>query len=101
MDSKDCYDLLRSNRVHDFGLVFVDGGHDDESVRADMRFTELLSPGGVIAFHDYCSAKFPGIKRVVDERAANLMVQLVCVPATGSIGAFRRTAALGSVIDDS
>lgn len=45
-------------------LVFIDGAHDEESVRADIRaFVPLLRSGGVIALHD-CdieNANFPGV----------------------------------------
>lgn len=45
-------------------MVFIDGAHDEKSVRADIRaFVPLLRPGGVIALHD-CDiedANFPGV----------------------------------------
>ena len=45
-------------------LVFIDGAHDEESVRADLRaFLPLVRAGGLIAMHD-CQAEnadFPGV----------------------------------------
>lgn len=42
-----------------FDLVFVDGDHSYESVRADIEFaSKVIRPGGVIAFHDF--RQFPG-----------------------------------------
>jgi SAM-dependent methyltransferase len=37
-----------------FDLAFIDGAHDDDSVRHDLRQARrLLVPGGVLAFHDW------------------------------------------------
>lgn len=37
-----------------FDLAFIDGGHDAESVRADIAVAQAkLRPAGVMAFHDY------------------------------------------------
>lgn len=34
-------------------FLFIDGGHDEESVRADYRlYSQLVKEGGIIAFHD-------------------------------------------------
>lgn len=38
----------------DYDLIFIDGTHDYESVRADVeKASHLLAPGGLLAFHDY------------------------------------------------
>jgi hypothetical protein len=51
-----------------FDLIFIDGAHDAESVRADIRRAlPLLAPGGVLAFHDYGSPIDPGVAEAVDE----------------------------------
>jgi len=57
-----------SDRVHPISeggqvsspdIVFIDGSHDLESVRQDIEFAmRILSPNGLIAFHDY--RMFPG-----------------------------------------
>lgn len=37
-----------------FGLIFIDGAHDYESVARDIRIARgLLGPSGVLAIHDY------------------------------------------------
>jgi predicted O-methyltransferase YrrM len=44
-------------------LAFIDGAHDEDSVRGDIRaFLPLLLPGGLLAFHD-CEEDggFPGV----------------------------------------
>lgn len=47
------------------GLLFIDGAHDYNSVRADFeRFSPLVKPGGIIAFHDVADYA-PEVKRFV------------------------------------
>jgi predicted O-methyltransferase YrrM len=60
-----------------FDLVFVDGAHDYESVRADIQAAmAVLKPDGVLAFHDYRlpderdGQLDPGVRRAVDELLA-------------------------------
>ena len=53
-----------------FGLVFIDGAHDADSVRGDIRVAlDNLEPGGLIAFHDYHDVD-PGVVVAVDELLA-------------------------------
>jgi len=38
----------------DYDLVFIDGAHDEESVRTDIELAlSVLRPGGLLVFHDY------------------------------------------------
>lgn len=52
-----------------FGLVFIDGDHSCEAVLADVEAArELLTPGGVLACHDYgedCCC--PGVREALDK----------------------------------
>ena len=51
----------------EYDLAFIDGAHDADSVRADIRkVLDVLAPGGLIAFHDY-SDRDPGVRDAVDE----------------------------------
>jgi len=34
------------------GLLFIDGGHDYETVKSDCGFLKWVTPGGHVAFHD-------------------------------------------------
>ncbi len=53
-----------------FDVVFVDGEHDAASVRADVELAlATLTPGGVLACHDYPDPGWPDVRRVVDELA--------------------------------
>ena len=53
-------------------LAFIDGDHGYEAVRRDFEIVAgRLAPTGVIAFHDFANAKFPGVTRVVGEVLAS------------------------------
>jgi hypothetical protein len=52
------------------GLVFIDGGHDEDVCRHDTHVAlSLARPGGVIVWDDY-TPYWPGVYRVVNEVAA-------------------------------
>jgi predicted O-methyltransferase YrrM len=42
-------------------MAFIDGAHDEESVRTDIRLmVPLMQPGGILAFHDF---GWPGVAK--------------------------------------
>ncbi len=51
-----------------FGLVFVDGWHEADTVRSDVTWgLKMLSPGGYLAVHDYLEeCCCPDVREVVD-----------------------------------
>jgi SAM-dependent methyltransferase len=50
-----------------FDLVFIDGGHDYETVSRDIELAmDVLKPDGLLAFHDY-ETNEPGVTAAVDE----------------------------------
>lgn len=52
----------------EFDLVYIDGRHDLESVRDDIRrSSQLLATGGLLAFHDYHERAHPDVTTAVDE----------------------------------
>jgi predicted O-methyltransferase YrrM len=68
-------------------MVFIDGAHDEQSVRQDIRsMLPLMRPGGIMAFHDCVpgGGGFPGVWRAFEaelgskaeivERADSLVV---------------------------
>ena len=64
MRSEDGAKLLHVRRIR-LRMAFIDGAHDEASVRQDIRtFRPLMLPGGVLAFHD-CEpgGGFPGVWR--------------------------------------
>lgn len=50
-----------------FGLIFIDADHEEGPVRHDVTWArKLLSPGGVLACHDYGNDNTPGVKAALD-----------------------------------
>lgn len=51
-------------------MLFIDGAHDEVSVRADItNFLPLMNPGGIIAFHDH-DPDWPGVVKAYDAELA-------------------------------
>lgn len=52
-----------------FDMVFIDGDHTYPSVKTDIELAlKVLSPGGILVFHDYDRACDPGVKQAIQER---------------------------------
>lgn len=61
-------DVIQSVReiTSNLNLLFIDGDHSYEGVKADWEaFKSFLEPGSIVIFHDYGWAE--GVKRVVHE----------------------------------
>lgn len=68
-------------------LVFIDGGHDYETVKNDTQVAlKLVSPRGTILWHDY-NLEHPGVYRFINELARELDLKLI---ETTSIVAYRK-----------
>ena len=68
-------------------LVFLDGLHDEDSVRADIAHVEPhIPPGGLLALHDY-RPDYPGVVAAADPHAPRWAVRR---------GRFRRVVARAS-----
>lgn len=53
-------------KVESIDLLFLDGDHEYESVKADIgAWLSRVKPGGMVLFHDYQS--WPGVTKAVDE----------------------------------
>lgn len=50
-----------------FDFVYIDGNHDYECVKDDLKWFEYVVRGGVMGGHDYGSYDGDGVKRAVDE----------------------------------
>lgn len=56
-------------------LIFIDGGHDYDSIRADIAaWLPLLAPGGILCGHDYDPPHWMGVKQAVEECVPNFHV---------------------------
>lgn len=53
-------------------IIYVDAGHEYESVLLDLRlYWSLLRPGGVMIMDDY---RWPGVRKAIDEHFAGVAV---------------------------
>lgn len=60
-------------------LLFIDGDHSYEGVRADWEaYAGLLRPGSVVAFHDWGWAE--GVRRIVEEQVAPRVIESAALP---------------------
>ena len=74
-----------------FDFILIDASHKIMAVTADLRWSRMLNPRGIICFHDY-SERFPGVQIPVDrflERQGNYQR----VGLAGTLLALRKTAA--------
>ena len=63
--SSDVLPLLPSGRFH---AIYVDGSHDEENVRGDLREAwRLAQTGAFIIIDDYPHLEYPGIRIATDE----------------------------------
>ncbi len=54
-----------------YDLIFIDGGHDRESVAGDVEASlAILKSGGILVFHDY-GTDHPGVTEAVDKLIAD------------------------------
>jgi predicted O-methyltransferase YrrM len=78
--------------LEQYDLVFIDGAHDVDSVRADIqRALSVIAPDGLIAFHDYKIGIDKGVDAAVDEF---LETGAVLVSQTKSIAVVKPPAAI-------
>lgn len=49
---QDVINFAKSKGVEKFDFIFIDGWHSINQVIDDWRYTELLSEGGIVGFHD-------------------------------------------------
>ena len=65
-----------------FGLVFIDATHSEESVREDIKlWTPKVRSGGIVCGHDYNNKRFPGVKVAVDEYFGEENIEMAPVRA--------------------
>jgi predicted O-methyltransferase YrrM len=58
-----------------FDMIFIDAGHDYQSVRVDIEsYRQLLRPGGLFCGHDYSPKAWKGVVRAVNELVGDFRV---------------------------
>lgn len=51
------------------GFIFFDGAHDYETVKQEIDiYLPMLVEGGVLCFHDTDNPRYPGVRKVIDEK---------------------------------
>ena len=85
---QDTADLTPIPEVWDFALVLVDADHTGWGVRRDIEaWAPLVVDGGIMAFDDYGSARWPEVKPTVDA----LMGDWERLGVRGGVAAYRRS----------
>ncbi len=77
LDSRDLDEFSDDHRQM-YDLVFVDGGHDYETVRSDSQKSfQMVSPNGIVVWHDYASTIHGDVTKFVDSVASQRRVYRV------------------------
>jgi len=83
----DTADVPAVCQGEEIALVFVDADHTRDGLTRDIKaWKPLVRAGGIMAFDDYGSERWPDVKEVVDE----LMGDWTRLECKGSVIAFRR-----------
>ena len=59
---------LKNLNLNNIEYIFIDGGHDFETVKNDLYFcSKFIKNGGTILCDDYDLSQAPGVKKAIDE----------------------------------
>ena len=59
---------LKNLDLNNIEYIFIDGGHDFETVKNDLYFcSKFIKNGGTILCDDYDLSQAPGVKKAIDE----------------------------------
>lgn len=75
MDARDLF-LNFKPTPYLFDFVYIDANHSYESVAEDLKWWDLVIPGGIIGGHDYGTVDGDGVKKAVDEFVENNSLKL-------------------------
>jgi hypothetical protein len=73
--------ILKEMEMSKIDYVFLDGGHDYETVKNDLiNCAEVISNNGTILCDDYDLTYAPGVKKAIDEyvKTNNFNCEIVC-----------------------
>ena len=88
--SEEAFDVIREKCSGQLDFIFIDGGHDFESIRQDLKYTKLLVEGGVVAVHDYFYSYYPGVTMAVGQWVTNYRSEFKELKSVGSMIAFSK-----------
>jgi predicted O-methyltransferase YrrM len=70
IEFREAHDTSGPHLGESVDFLFVDSGHDRESVVGGfMAWRASLVPGATVVFHDYDNPKYPGVRDAIDELA--------------------------------
>lgn len=73
------------------GLLYIDGDHEEKSVREDIdTWSPWLSDSAIIAFDDLDTKRNPGVRKVVNELLSQQSFHFVSFEKIGNLGVFRK-----------
>lgn len=52
MDVENNLEKIRKLGIKEFGFIFIDGWHSINAVLTEWEYTRMLSPNGIVGFHD-------------------------------------------------
>jgi hypothetical protein len=65
-------ETLKQLSLNNIDYIFIDGGHDFETVKNDLYFCKkFIRVGGTILCDDYGLSQAPGVKKAIDEFVKN------------------------------
>ena len=73
--------ILKKIDMSKIEFVFLDGGHDYQTVKSDLNFCrEVIVNGGTVLCDDYDLSYAPGVKKAIDEFSSddNIKCTIIC-----------------------
>ena len=73
--------ILKKIDMSKIEFVFLDGGHDYQTVKSDLNFCrEVIINGGTVLCDDYDLSYAPGVKKAIDEFSSddNIKCTIIC-----------------------
>lgn len=87
--NNDFKEIPISPTIHELSFVFIDHSHTyDDNIAAFEKFWPLISPGGMLAFHDYKDPNWADGTRAIDDLISKH--KLRTCDSGGSFIAFRK-----------
>jgi predicted O-methyltransferase YrrM len=94
---QDFSENVFKERVYPEGLfkgkiqfLFIDADHSYDGVKSDIRWIELVSVNGFVAFHDYENKDYLGVTKAIDEFVNQNPNLLKLVKRVGSLLVFKK-----------
>lgn len=77
-------ETMRSWGIEQLDFIFIDGFHSINQVLTDWEYTKILSPGGIVAFHD--TSEHPGPHMFIRNLNTDIWNTEILCPTDWGIG---------------